>query len=386
MGRRFGKTELMKEMIINYPRGAFGGMDGSGRKGLPCAWYAPNDAYFIRVFHDVVRQYLSAIKRATAQPRPVIEFINGGRIDFWTLENPMKCGRGNHYARIVVDEAAHARHLQDAWEKTISWTLADLNGDAWFISTPNGMNYFSDLFDKSKTDQDWISHRAPSYDNPYLPKGWMEDQQKTMPDLVYQQEVLAHFVTFGAGGVFKPDLMPVLEAIPANTHFVRGWDMAATQDGGDYTVGVKLGKLPCGRWIIADVVRLQGAPDVVEAAIKNTASRDGVDVRISIPQDPGQAGKAQVQYYTLQLAGFPITSTPETGDKLTRSLPIAAQINAGNVSLLKAPWNDALISEMRVFPGGKNDDQVDALSRAFTEMNKNQFGILDYMSDMARAS
>jgi len=33
--------------------------------------------------------------------------------------------------------------------------------------------------------------------------------------------------------------------------------------------------------------------------------------------------------------------------------------------MLKAPWNDALIAELRVFPNGTYDDQVDGLSRAF---------------------
>ena len=35
---------------------------------------------------------------------------------------------------IVVDEAAHARHMRIAWEKAILATLADYQGEAWFIS------------------------------------------------------------------------------------------------------------------------------------------------------------------------------------------------------------------------------------------------------------
>jgi phage terminase large subunit-like protein len=33
--------------------------------------------------------------------------------------------------------------------------------------------------------------------------------------------------------------------------------------------------------------------------------------------------------------------------------------------MLRGPWNKELIDELRLFPNGSNDDQVDGLSRAF---------------------
>lgn len=170
------------------------------------------------------------------------------------------------------------------------------------------------------------------------------------------------------GNIFKPDAIEVVDAIPAGTRFVRAWDLGASEGTGDPTAGLKLGQCPGGRYIIADVVRFQGGPDAVEAAIKNTATRDGVECQISAPQDPGQAGKVQVAYLGKQLAGFSVHFSPESGDKITRAEPFASQINVGNVMMLKAPWNDALVSEMRVFPNGANDDQVDAGSRAFSHL------------------
>lgn len=78
------------------------------------------------------------------------------------------------------------------------------------------------------------------------------------------------------------------------------------------------------------------------------------------------------------LAGYPVGSSPESGDKITRAEPLAAQINTGNVLVLKRSWNDAMREEMRMFPNGAHDDQVDALSRAFMELMGGSTGMLDW--------
>ena len=205
--------------------------------------------------------------------------------------------------------------------------------------------------------------------------------EKHTAEKLAQMEAAAPYVFAGqyqqrpaplAGGMIKPDKMPILEALPLQTHieWVRGWDLASTDDikKGAYTAGAKIGKLPDGRFVIADMVRMKAGPDDRDAAMLNTAKRDGYLCKVSIPQDPGQAGKTQVTYLVRQFAGFNVSATPESGEKAQRALPLAAQINVGNVLLLKGEWNDALIQEMRMFPNGKYKDQVDACSRAFSEL------------------
>jgi predicted phage terminase large subunit-like protein len=171
------------------------------------------------------------------------------------------------------------------------------------------------------------------------------------------------------GDLFKPGKMPVIYELPANvTKWIRGWDLASVSNGGDWTAGAKIGLMDDGRYIIADMEHFQEGPDERDAIIRNTAARDGKQALISIPQDPGQAGKTQVLYLSRQLAGYRINASPESGDKITRAEPLAAQINVGNVLMLRGSWNDVLVEEMRSFPNGAHDDQIDALSRAFAEL------------------
>jgi len=171
------------------------------------------------------------------------------------------------------------------------------------------------------------------------------------------------------GSLFPVTRIDVVEVV-TEPQSVRAWDLAATADGDgrdpDWTVGLKLGREPSGRFLVLDVVRLRGGPHEVEKAIVATAHQDGRSVPIGLPQDPGQAGKHQVAWLAARLTGHRVVASPETGAKLTRALPVAAQAEAGNLCLLRGAWNRTLLDELRDFPHGRKDDQVDALSRAFS--------------------
>jgi predicted phage terminase large subunit-like protein len=174
------------------------------------------------------------------------------------------------------------------------------------------------------------------------------------------------------GRLFSVDRITVAQPIPETGTTVRAWDLAATcitgRNDPDWTVGIKFSRDDTGRYHVLDVARIRGTPHQVEALILSTARSDGSKVIVAIPEDPGQAGKSQMSYLTKQLAGFHVIATRETGSKATRAMPLASQVEAGNISIVRADWNRILLDEMRDFPWGKKDDQVDALVRAFTTL------------------
>lgn len=119
-----------------------------------------------------------------------------------------------------------------------------------------------------------------------------------------------------------------------------------------------------GRFTICDVQRFRLDPGGVEARIQEVAKHDGPSVRIGIPQDPGQAGKAQVQHYARNvLAGYALEGTPESGSKEVRARPWMAAARLGLFDVVRAPWNSAFFGEAEAFPDGPHDDQIDAVSR-----------------------
>lgn len=182
-----------------------------------------------------------------------------------------------------------------------------------------------------------------------------------------------------AAGLFfkRNQVKDMLAVVPADiVAYVRAWDLAATSEteGGDpaYTAGVLMGKRSNGTYIVIDVVNVRQSASEIRATIRHTAMVDNAkygNVKIRLPQDPGQAGKDQAQNFIKYLAGFNVKALPVSGSKETRAEPVAAQWQAGNVAVVVSDWNDEYFSQLESFPESKFKDMVDATSDAFAELD-----------------
>jgi predicted phage terminase large subunit-like protein len=169
-----------------------------------------------------------------------------------------------------------------------------------------------------------------------------------------------------AGKFFNRSMVKFLDARPVKVkRRVRAWDLAATDGGGDWTIGVLLSLLDDNTLCVEDVVRGQWGPRDVRKQVKATAELDGTDVEITIPKDPAQAGKDQAQEYVTMLLGWTVHPRPPTKAKVLRAGPASAQWMAGNVSLVRGPWNEPFLQTLEAFPDPDvHDDDVDALGDA----------------------
>jgi predicted phage terminase large subunit-like protein len=174
------------------------------------------------------------------------------------------------------------------------------------------------------------------------------------------------------GGMFTADWPTETRAFVearSTGRWVRRWDLAATQGGGDWTVGVLATTLTDGRVAIVDVTAGQWAPDAVRDQLVGCAASDPAGTQVVLPQDPGQAGKDQAQQLIRLLAPHDAVAMPETGSKEVRAVGLAAQQRAGNVALVEATWNRAFVAELSGFPRARHDDQVDAAAGAFNALH-----------------
>ena len=183
-----------------------------------------------------------------------------------------------------------------------------------------------------------------------------------------------------AGMYFKRewvgDPIPVAE-VPRLIKVVRGWDLAATEEtetnDPDWTCGTKLGIAANKTIYVLDHKYKRYSPGNVRRLMKQTAKEDGRDVKIAIPQDPGQAGKAQTLDIAKDLMGYKFRFKVASGDKIVRFSPFSNQCQAGNVKIVKGDWNERWLSELENFPPqtkSGHDDDADSTSEAFDELLK----------------
>ncbi len=225
MGRRFGKSVAAVDRLV-HPALA----------GRPVAYFLPTHKMMAEVWRATKTVLAPVISRiSTTEHR--IELMTGGVVDFWSLQNADSI-RGRRYQRVIIDEAAMVPNLGDAWQQVIRPTLTDFKGDAWFLSTPKGRNFFWECWQRGQPggDPGWQSWQMPTTANPFIDPAEVEAARRELPELVYTQEYLAAFLEDGAG-LFRKVLQSAIaeqsEAGQPGGSYVFGVDWARS---GDYTV------------------------------------------------------------------------------------------------------------------------------------------------------
>ncbi|HSG63295.1 MAG TPA: terminase family protein [Pseudomonadales bacterium] len=230
IGRRAGKTTL--------------GIDRCATRETfqyPVGWFSPSYKMLLEVWREACRILEPITSRKSVQDHR-IEFITGGLLEFWSLDNP-DVARGRKYKRIIVDEAAMVPSLMDAWNYVLRPTLTDYTGDAYFLSTPKGRNGFWQMYNYGidPDSKEWTSWQMSSYVNDKIDASEFDAMRDTLPELVYKQEILAEFLD-GAGAVFRnilactnaPEVTP--EAHKGHT-FIAGIDWGKQNDFTTISIG-----------------------------------------------------------------------------------------------------------------------------------------------------
>ena len=191
-GRRWGKTALEVAIAVQ-----------SAAKGRYVGFFAPD----YKIMSETYRELEDTLRPITAHSNKtdgLIRLTTGGRIDFWTLNNP-RAGRSRKYHDVLIDEAAFAGDdMKDIWEKAIKPSLLDFKGNAWAASTPAGKDERNWFYSICNDDQ-WAEYHAPSATNPHLPADEIARLAETNAPDVFRQEYLAEFVDWDGVAFFGRD-------------------------------------------------------------------------------------------------------------------------------------------------------------------------------------
>jgi predicted phage terminase large subunit-like protein len=255
----------------------------------------------------------------------------------------------------------------------LRWFIRDNNELIWGDSRAELLGQFphvkpehilSFTFIEGKLDENVIlKQKDPAY----------EAKLRALPQ--YQRDRLLHRnwnARPTAGMVFNRAWFQIVDAAPAQLITARYWDKAATESGGCYTAGVKMGRdNRTGLFYVLDVVRWQWSSGHREQVIRQVAQLDGHDTRIYTEQEPGSGGKESAANTVINLAGFTAYADPVRGDKMKRAEPLSAYAEAGNVRLVRGQWNASYLEELHNFApdAGVVKDQVDASSGCFNKLS-----------------
>lgn len=188
-----------------------------------------------------------------------------------------------------------------------------------------------------------------------------------------------------AGKVFNRTWFRLIEKdqLPAGGVVVRRWDFAATEkelskDNPDYTASCLM-LYANSRWFVLDITEDRLDPPKIDGYFESITRQDverfAMEQRRYMSRweiEPGSAGKRESWRMTSRMAGIDARGV-STGskDKLTRQKPLATQVEAGNVYIVVAPWNERFLSHMHSQPDLDHDDIADAAGGAFTDSLEN---------------
>lgn len=191
-GRRWGKTEMGSTIA-----------EDAAIKGQFFGIFAP-DYKILAETYTLIAEVLAPITITSSKVEGVIRLTGGGRIDFWTLNNP-RAGRSRKYHGVLLDEVAFAGpDMMDIWTKAIRPSLLDFGGYAIAMSTPNGAdeeNFFWRIC--NEPEHGFVEYHAPTHTNPFLPASEVAKLQADNHPDVYRQEYLAEFVDWRGTAFFS---------------------------------------------------------------------------------------------------------------------------------------------------------------------------------------
>lgn len=182
VGRRSGKTVLaVIDMLIL-----------ASQKKVTIWYIAPTYRQAKQIAWQLLKEYCPpAFKAVFNESELKCILPNGSLIELKGADNPDSL-RGTKVDHFKFDEVAFFPEWRRTWD-ALRPILVDSKAGAWFISTPNGFNWFYELYLTEHTDDDYKSFHFTSYDNPYIATEEIDKAKEEMDERSFAQEFLADF-------------------------------------------------------------------------------------------------------------------------------------------------------------------------------------------------
>jgi predicted phage terminase large subunit-like protein len=180
-----------------------------------------------------------------------------------------------------------------------------------------------------------------------------------------------------AGNLFQREwFIPYLE-LPKFQRVIMSLDTAfKTGTENDYSVATIWGETRTGFYLV-DLWRARVEFYQLKGITQQLAAKWNPSAVLIEDKSSGQCLLQELQRDTK----LPVLPVRVDTDKIARVYAVTPLCEAGRVYLPeRAPWLDALMDELMMFPTGPHDDQVDSVSQALNHFRTNQGGPLEIHS------
>ena len=187
-GRRCGKSRLSAVALL---------VEGlKCPQGSAVMYVAPTQGQARQIIWDLLMELGRDVISNSHVNNMDITLINGAKIYVRGADRPDTL-RGVSLTFVVLDEVADIK--ADTWEKVLRAALSDKKGNALFIGTPKGRNWFYDMYNLGLNgeDEDWKSWHFTTRDNPLIDPKEIEGAKKTLSSFAFKQEYEASFDNAG---------------------------------------------------------------------------------------------------------------------------------------------------------------------------------------------
>lgn len=303
-------------------------------------------------------------------------FPSGATVTFGYLETEQDKYRyqGSEYLFVGFDELtqfteSQYRYLLSRIRRPATGALSQVPLRARAASNPGGVGHewVKRYFLEAPPEEGRVFVPARLEDNPHLDVEEYDAALARLDPVTRRQLRLGDWDAVAQGNLFRREWFPVVEARPQAGTWVRYWDLASTDGGGDWSVGTLLGRLAGNTYVVADVKREQLGPRALENLVLSTAQQDGRACAVVFEEEPGSSGKIVTDHYRRNvLPGWNVRGIRSTGDKVERARPLSAQAEAKNIAVVRGAWDmTGWFDRLESFPTeGVNDDEIDSASGA----------------------
>lgn len=195
--RRFGKTVLAINQLIkaaltcDRDRPRFGYIAPTFAQGKAVAW-------------DYLKHYTSVVPgRVVNESELRLTLPNSSQIRIYGADNPDSL-RGLYFDGAVLDEFGMMKG--QTWSQVVRPALADREGWALFIGTPNGRNAFFEICEQAKSQPGWFFQEFKASQTGILPEEELQAARSQMSEDEYEQEFEASFTASVRGAIYAKEL------------------------------------------------------------------------------------------------------------------------------------------------------------------------------------